>query len=120
MSSTIYGSKKRKRTTDKKDDDSDVEDDFVDDQATDTNSDSDANSEDNWEDMQDDGEDSSVKHDDFQGETFDVSDTIDLDSEDLTDVLSEKDSTVKNTVMKKTQPSVAASQKVLSEEDWDM
>ena len=60
----------------------------------------DANSEDNWEDIKDDRKDSSVKCDNFQGEACDVSDTIDLNSEDL----KEKDSMVKNTIMKKTGP----------------
>jgi hypothetical protein len=76
----------------------------------------DANSEDNWEDIKDDRKDSSVKCDNFQEEACDVSDTIDLNSEDL----KEKDSMVKNTIMKKNQPSIATSQKVLSEEGWDM
>jgi hypothetical protein len=117
MSSTIFGSKKRKRATNEKDDNSDVEDDFVDDildHPIDTNSDT--NSED--EGTKDDTEDDTIG--DFQGETFDISDTVDLDSEELADVLSEKDSMVKKSIAKKTQPSVAASQKVLSEADWDM
>jgi len=70
MSSTIYGSKKRKRTMDKKYEDSDVEDNFSDDQATDTRTPTQRTI-------------GTVKHADFQGETCDVSDTIDLDSEDL-------------------------------------
>ena len=105
---------KRKRATNEQDDESDVEDDFADDPPMDTNSD--ANSED--EETNDDTEDSAI--DDFQAETFDIGDTIDLDSEELADVLSEKDSMVKKSVVKKTQPSVAASQKVLSEDDWEM
>jgi len=86
LSSTIFGSKKHKWATNKQNDKSDVEDDFADDPPMDTNSN--ANSEDKETNV--DKEDSAI--DDFQAETFNISDTIDLNSEELADVLSEKDS----------------------------
>ena len=64
---------------DKKYEDSDVEDNFSDDQAMDT-----------WTPTQ--RTIGTVKHADFQGETCDVSDTIDLDSEDLRERFNGQDS----------------------------
>ena len=80
---------------DKKDNESDVDDDFANHHPMDTNNS--ANSED--EETKDDTEDSAIGN--FQGETFDISDTIDLDLEDLADVLSGKDSKVKKSPVKK-------------------
>jgi hypothetical protein len=115
MSSTIYASKKRKWTTAEKDDDSDVEDDFV--------GELDANEGDEQSDSEESDEkddDRSVTVNDFQGESFDIGQTIDLESKDLADMLAEKDLLPRKAIMKKTQPCVAAPEKVLSEEDWEM
>jgi hypothetical protein len=115
MSSTIYASKKRKRTTAEKDDDSDVEDDFPDEpDANEGNEQSDSEESDEKDD------DGCVMIDDFQGESFDIGQTIDLESKDLADMLAEKDLLPRKTVTKKTQPCVTAPEKVLSEEDWEM
>ena len=60
--------------------------------------------------------------DDFQGESFDISCTINLESTDLADVLSEheKGSLPRKATAKKAQLPVTVPQKVLSEEDWEM
>ena len=58
--------------------------------------------------------------DDFQGKSFDISCTIDLESTDLADVLSEKDLLPRKATAKKAQLLVTVPQKVLSEEDWEM
>ena len=115
MSSTIYASKKCKQTTAKKDDDSGVEDDFMDEPDADEG------------DKQSDGEESDEKDDegsimvnDFWGKSFDIGQTIDLESKDLADMLAEKDLLPRKAITKKTQPGVAAPEKVLSEEDWEM
>jgi|SRR5882762_8558716 len=117
MSSTIFGSKKRKRTTNETDNtDSDVEDDVAEDppdQPADGNSDTISEDEETKDDAEDD------IADDSEGETFDISDTIDLELKELADVLSEKDLMVKKSVMKNEEP-VAVSQKNLSEDDWSM
>jgi hypothetical protein len=68
MSSTIHASKKHKRTTAEKDDDSDVEDDFADEPEGDDQSDGEESNE------KDDG--SSVTVNDFPGESFDIGQTI--------------------------------------------
>jgi hypothetical protein len=112
MSSTIHASKKRKRTTAEKDGDSDVEDDFADEPEGDEQSDGEESDE-----KDDEG---SVTANDFQGESFDIGQTIDLESKDLADVLAEKDLLPKKAVTKKIQPRVAAPEKVLLEEDWEM
>jgi hypothetical protein len=57
---------------------------------------------------------------DFQGESFDIGQTINLESKDLADVLAEKDLLPRKAVMKKTQPCVAVLEKVLSKEDLEM
>ena len=95
-----------------KDDDSEIEDDFADE--------SDANKDSEGSDNKEPEDDGSETVDDFQGKAFDISHTVDLESEDLADVLSEKDSPVlRKAIVKKTPTPVAAS-KVLSEEDWEM
>jgi|SRR5882762_7020600 len=115
MSSTLYASKKRKRTTAEKGDDSDAEYDFADEpNANEGDDQSDSEEPDEKDD------DSFVTVNDFQGESLDIGQTIDLESKDLADVLAEKDLLPRKTVMKKTQPCVATSEKVLSEEDWEM
>ena len=58
--------------------------------------------------------------DNFWGESFNISCTINLESTDLADVLSEKDSLPRKATAKKAQLPVTALQKVLSEEDWEM
>jgi hypothetical protein len=113
MSSTIFASKKRKRNVAKKDDDSEVEDDFAD--ESDANKDGEES--DNGEPEDEDG---SGTVDDFQGKEFDISRTVDLESGDLADVLSEKDSPVPRKAVAKKTPTPAAAPKVLSEEDWEM
>ena len=65
-------------------------------------------------------DDGSIIASDLQGKPFDIGQTIDLESKDLADMLAEKDLLPRKAVMKKTQPCVAASEKVLSEEDWEM
>ena len=91
----------------KKGDDSHVEDDFADGQSDSKVSD-----------KKDDN--SSIMVNDFQSKSFDIGQTIDLESKDLADVLAEKDLLPRKAIMKKTQPCVAASEKVLSEEYWEM
>ena len=115
MSSTIFALKKCKRSTTKKNDNSDVDDDFADD--SDVNKDGE---ESDNEEPEDDGDDSSGTVDDVQGESFDISPTIDLKSTNLADVLSEKDSLPRKATVKKAQLPVTAPQKVLSKEDWEM
>ena len=100
MSSTIFASKKCKQNAAKKDDDSEVEDDFADE----SNANKDSEGSDNKE-PEDDG---SKTVDDFQGKAFDITHTVNLGSEDLADVLSEKDSAVlRKAVAKKTPTPVA-------------
>ena len=117
MSSTIFASKKRKRNVATwKDDsvDSDVEDDFAD--ESDANKDGEGSDTEEPEDM----DDGSETVDDFQGKSFDISDTVNLESGDLADVLSEKDSLVPRKAVAKKTPAPVATPKVLSEEDWEM
>ena len=49
-------------------------------------------------------DDGLVMVNDFQGESFDISQTIDLESKDLADVLAKKDLLPGKAVTKKTQP----------------
>ena len=117
MSSTIFASKKRKRNVATwKDDsvDSDVEDDFAD--ESDANKDGEGSDTEEPEDM----DDGCETVDDFQGKSFDISDTVNLESGDLADVLSEKDSLVPRKAVAKKTPAPVATPKVLSEEDWEM
>ena len=100
--------KKRKRTTAEKDDDSDVEDDFKDEPEDNDQSDS--------EELNEKDDEGSVTVNDFPGESFDIGQTIDLESKDLADVLTEKDLLPKKAVTKKIQPRV----KARLEEDWEM
>jgi hypothetical protein len=112
MSLTIYTLKKCKQTTAEKDDDSNVEDDFVDElDANKGNKQSDSKVLDEKDD------DRSVMVNDFQGGSFDIGQTIDLESGYLADVLTEEDLLPRKANMKKTQPCVAVPEKVLSEED---
>jgi hypothetical protein len=113
MSSTIFASRKRKRMVAEKDD-SDVEDDFADE------SDADKNGEglDNEEAEDEDDDFGTVS--DFQGKAFDIGRTVNLESGDLADVLSEKDSPVLRKAVAKKMPAPVATQRVLSEEDWEM
>jgi hypothetical protein len=115
MSSTIFASKKRKQNiANLEKDDSDVDDDFAD--ESDANKDGEGSDSEEPEDESDGFETA----DNFQGKTFDISRTVNLESGDLADVLSEKDSPVlRKAVAKKTAAPVAA-QKVLSKEDWEM
>jgi len=62
----------------------------------------------------------SITVNDFQGESFDIGQTINLESKDLADVLAEKDLLPRKAITKKTQPCFAASEKVVSEENWEM
>ena len=96
----------------KKDDDSEIEDDFADE--------SDANKDSEGSDNKEPEDDGSETVDDFQGKAFDISCTVDLESEDLGDVLSEKDSPVPRKAIVKKTPTPVATPKVLSEEDWEM
>ena len=112
MSSTIFASKKCKQNVAKKDDDSKIEDDFADE--------SDANNDSEGSDNEEPEGDDSKTVDDFQGKAFDISHTVDLESEDLADVLSEKDSPVLRKAIVKKTPTLVAASKVLSEEDWEM
>jgi hypothetical protein len=92
---------------------SDVEDDFADE--------SDANKEGEELDSEEpeNEDDGSETVDDFQGKTFDISRTVNLESGDLANVLSEKDLPApRKAVAKKTTPMAVL--KVLSEEDWEM
>lgn len=112
MSSTIFGSKKRKWNDEETN--SEVEEDFADDA-------SDASNSDGLDDEVEDGEDVDSCDDDFfRGKSFNISNIIDLRSKDLADVLSDKDLLQKKQVTKKPQPVVVAPQKVLEEADWDM
>jgi ribosome-binding protein aMBF1 (putative translation factor) len=115
MSLTIYVSKKCKPTTAKKSDDSNVEDDFANEPNANKGDDQSDSEESDKKD-----DDSSITVNDFQGELFDIGQTIDLKSKDLADVLTEKDLLPRKAIIKKTQPCVAASEKVLSKEDWEM
>ena len=119
MSSTIYASKKCKRTTAEKDDDSDIEDDFVGEPELDASADE-GDEQSDSEESDEQNHSRSVRINDFQGESFDIGQTIDLESKDLADVLAEKDLLPRKAITKKTQPCVAAPEKVLSEEHWEM
>ena len=81
MSLTIHAWKKCKRTKAKKDD-SDVKDDFADEPEGDKQSDGEESDE-----KDDEG---SMTANNFQGESFDISQTIYLESKDLADVLAGK------------------------------
>lgn len=116
MSSTIFASEKRKRRGAEKNDNSDVEDDFADE--------SDANQDGEGSDSKEpDGaneDDGSETMDDFQSKAFDISRTVNLESGDLADMLSEMDSPVQKKAVAKKAPAPAAAPKVLSEEGWEM
>jgi hypothetical protein len=115
MSSTIFASKKRKRNVAASEkDNSDVEDDFADE------SDVDKYGEGSDSEEPEDEDDGYETVDDFQGKAFDISRTVNLESGDLADVLSEKDSPVPMKVVAKKTPAPVAAPKVLSEEDWEM
>ena len=58
--------------------------------------------------------------DDFQGEAFDISRTVNLESGDLADVLSEKDLPMPRKPVAMRTPDPVAAPEVLSEEDWEM
>lgn len=113
MSSTIFASKKRKWNVAEKDD-SDVEDNFADE------SDADKDSEGSDSEEPEDEDDGSETVDDSQGKAFDINRTVNLESGDLADVLSEKDSPVPTKAVAKKTPAPVAVLKVLSEEDWEM
>jgi hypothetical protein len=114
MSSTIFASKKRKRISAEKDDDSDIEDDFADE------SDANKDGEESDSEEPEGGDEGSETVGDFQGAAFDIGRTVNLESGDLADVLSEKDSPVLRKVTAKKAPVPVAAPKVLSEEDWEM
>jgi hypothetical protein len=119
MSSTIFASKKRKQNVAEKNDNSDIEDDFAD--ESDVNKDGeDSGSEEREDEDSGASETTGPGVGDFQGKEFDISRTVNLESGDLADVLSEKDLPVpRKAIAKKMQAPVAAP-KVLSEEDWEM
>jgi len=58
--------------------------------------------------------------DDFQGKAFDISRTVNLDSGDLADVLSDKATPVLRKAIAMKTPAPVAAPKVLSEEYWEM
>jgi hypothetical protein len=114
MSSTIFASKKRKQNVAKKDNDSEVEDDFADE------SDANKDGEESDSEEPEDEDDGSGTAGDFQGKAFDISRTVNLESGELADVLSEKDLPVPRKAIAKKTPAPVAAPKVLSEEDWEM
>jgi hypothetical protein len=114
MSSTIFASKKRKRPLNAKDEDSDVDNDFADD-----SSDEGGGHNDECE-IHDEECDAEESINSSQGESFDIGETIALESKDLADVLSEKDLIPQRKVAKQAPPVEIASQKVLTDDDWDM
>jgi hypothetical protein len=113
MSSTIFASKKRKQNVAGKDD-SDIEDGFADDSDANEGSGRTARSQKIRMIIRDSGW--------LPGEVFDISCTVNLESGDLADVLSEKGSPApRKAIAKRPQPlSRFAAQKVLSEGDWEM
>lgn len=127
MSSTIFGSKRKRGKEDGTDNDSetsDVDDDFADeleagpDEPEGNNDESDLD----VTDPQDIAEDGSSKADSFDGEVFDAARIFNLDSEKLADVLADKDLTPaasRNTVILPP-ANTFERERVLTEADWDM
>lgn len=119
MTSTIFGSKRKRAHDDSDDEDSEVDDDFAD-EETDKESEPET---DDVPDPEDIDESGSSKVDSYDGEAFDAASTINLDSRKLVDMLAEKDLAHTKEAPKVviTLPSASlVPDRVLTEADWDM